>query len=657
MRALLFVSLVFGLVLGPTLGLAQDRPFDLGRILVSGKTFGPLGAESIIENKDLRAWGVENLAQALDFIPGVEVKTGKKGQAQIQVRGLSAYQIKILIDGVPAYENYARFLDLAQIPVTSIARIEIIRGPSSVLYGANTLGPVVNIVTKQGGAHTTTQLSGAVGDYGAYSLSLTQGGRHGPWSYWIGGRYADSPGFRLSHRFDPQDPYLGLASGYHEDGGRRELSYYQNRALNVKWAYQPHPNETYYLSLDFHHNNRGIPPEYDRFWAFDPWKQWTLNLGGKRQISPRVFLKAQGFYVVHRDILKDISTPEAQTLKKWFARSVYQDYTLGSNVNLALQHTGGLLRLAAHYQYDHHREQEFYDATTYPVLAGWATVGWQPQETYASALSSLAIEDELSLKGRYTLCGGVGYDHFVPLEAAESTVPHASDALNAQIGLRLPLAEKVLLQLAWSKKTRFPTLKELFSKHAGGNPNLGPERGLYYEADLRIGPSKAYFWLSLFTEKVKGLIQYNSALGFYENIGQARLSGGESGFSLRMVPRLLFRASYSYLWAADEDSHTRLPRRPRHRVLGELRLFLPTHLLFDLRGTYTADQIDYQRDGTPIPLEDYFLLDLYLEKGFSVRHRQVRIFGAVNNLLDANINDGHGPEPGRNFRTGIRVVF
>ena len=116
------------------------------------------------------------MADALEQLPGVDVQKGGKSQNYVSIRGFDQSDIKVLIDGVPVYEQYFRTLDLDQIPADSIAKITVTKGASSVLYGSNTLGGVINIITKKAGAKPSATVSGAWGDYGTERYSANVSG-------------------------------------------------------------------------------------------------------------------------------------------------------------------------------------------------------------------------------------------------------------------------------------------------------------------------------------------------------------------------------------------------------------------------------------------------------------------------------------------------
>ena len=147
-----FISIFFIAI--PSLAQEEEAVasvFELGEVVVSAKKEAVSLATTVTEifAQDINAQGAQTVAQALDLIPGVDVRTGGKGQSFVHIRGFEQEDVKVLIDGVPAHEAYFGSLDLSLIPVDSIAKITVTKGASSVLYGANTMGGVINIITKK----------------------------------------------------------------------------------------------------------------------------------------------------------------------------------------------------------------------------------------------------------------------------------------------------------------------------------------------------------------------------------------------------------------------------------------------------------------------------------------------------------------------------
>ncbi|KJF83867.1 TonB-dependent receptor [Klebsiella aerogenes] len=108
---------------------------------------------SVITQQDLQRKPVQNLKDVLRDVPGVQLTNEGDNRKGVSIRGLDSSYTLILIDGKRVNSRNAVFrhndFDLNWIPVDSIERIEVVRGPMSSLYGSDALGGVVNIITKK----------------------------------------------------------------------------------------------------------------------------------------------------------------------------------------------------------------------------------------------------------------------------------------------------------------------------------------------------------------------------------------------------------------------------------------------------------------------------------------------------------------------------
>lgn len=106
---------------------------------------------TVVTEEDIEEKNVQNAADLLRDIAGIHISdygvlSGKK---TISIRGSNSNQVLVMIDGQPINSSQNGEADLSQIPVEIIERIEISKDPASSLYGANALGGVVNIITKE----------------------------------------------------------------------------------------------------------------------------------------------------------------------------------------------------------------------------------------------------------------------------------------------------------------------------------------------------------------------------------------------------------------------------------------------------------------------------------------------------------------------------
>ncbi len=652
--------------------LAQEEKtgsevFELGEVVVTAKQETVSLATTVTEvaEEDIKAMGAQTVADALDQIPGVDVRTGGKGQSFVYIRGFDQEDVKVLIDGVPAHETYFGSLDLSLIPVDSIAKITVTKGASSVLYGANTMGGVINIITKKGGKEPLTEFTASFGGYDTRNYVFNHGSTAGGFNYWLTYGYRESDGFRLSDDFDENSRHVGKDSEYHEDGGKRDLSDYIKRTLNAKIGYEPDKDTKVYLSFDYHNNERGCPTENDRYWAFSEWNQWHLNLVGEKKFNELLTIKARGFYVDHDDTIVDVSwDDDHQTKRKWFEECQYDDYSVGGELHTYLDFGKlSLLKIGFNYIKDNHKQKDYLDGDSIGVI----DPGWQPEEEYEADTYTFALEDEIRPTEKLSFVLGVSYDYYKPKEAHDQPVPDSIDTINPQGGVVFDLSDNTVLHASIGKKTRFPQLKELYSEYAGGNPDLDPQKTICYEvgAEQHFTPSLKGS-ISYFYNDIDDMISREELAGekVYVNIGKVRMQGVETALDMNITDRFLVGANYTYLSTEDKENNDReLEGRPRHRLNLDLRYQFPFGLSANLQVSYTQRQYEYLYDKktkteatrkTP----DFLLVNARISQNLgSLWDIGSEIFLDVSNIADKDYDEGAGPEPGRNFLAGLTLRY
>lgn len=106
------------------------------------------GAVQIIDSEEIAALGAETVADALLYATGVMVTIGEGRNLGTSIRGLGRNHTLVLLDGRRLAGSFKSQMDVGQLPVLMIERIEIVRGPVSALYGSDAIGGVVNIITR-----------------------------------------------------------------------------------------------------------------------------------------------------------------------------------------------------------------------------------------------------------------------------------------------------------------------------------------------------------------------------------------------------------------------------------------------------------------------------------------------------------------------------
>ena len=135
---------------------AQEEVMDLEEVVVTASRYEesimetPVSIE-VIDQEEIEESNAQNIAELLDTYTGVYIKDNgsQVGTKSVKIRGASSDQVLVLLDGIPYNDPHNGGLDLSIISADNIEKIEIIKGPASVIYGANAMGGVVNIITKE----------------------------------------------------------------------------------------------------------------------------------------------------------------------------------------------------------------------------------------------------------------------------------------------------------------------------------------------------------------------------------------------------------------------------------------------------------------------------------------------------------------------------
>ena len=126
----------------------------------------------------------------------------------------------IMLDGVRLNRTDMASINWMEIPVDTIERIEIVRGPGSVLYGDAAIGGVINIITKKGEGEPKFNASVLMGSYGLNDERVGVTGATGKWTYAVNGENNFDFGYRERSKYSAQ-------------GGGLDLGYSANDLLNV----------------------------------------------------------------------------------------------------------------------------------------------------------------------------------------------------------------------------------------------------------------------------------------------------------------------------------------------------------------------------------------------------------------------------------------
>ena len=154
----------------------------LNEVVVSSHqpTIEQVGTVYQLDAAAIELRGARSLDDALELLPGINVRTGGNGSPRIDVRGYRTRHVKLLLNGVPFGNTFDGQFDPTLIPSESIARIKLTTGASSTLYGDGAVGAVINVITRQAelGQTATTHAEYGSGDYHRVHGSYAWGDGH-----------------------------------------------------------------------------------------------------------------------------------------------------------------------------------------------------------------------------------------------------------------------------------------------------------------------------------------------------------------------------------------------------------------------------------------------------------------------------------------------
>ena len=187
--------------------------FDLGEVVVTPtktkKTVEDISATvSVITREEIEASGANSVMDILGNLPGVFVKKQETlGRADINIRGIGqdGRRIMVLIDGRPVKVALFGCTVTHSLPLDNVEKIEVVRGPASILYGTDALGGVINIITREAEERVETDLTTSYGTYDTRQYLLRHGGKQEKFDYYITADKKESDGHRVNGGYDGKD--------------------------------------------------------------------------------------------------------------------------------------------------------------------------------------------------------------------------------------------------------------------------------------------------------------------------------------------------------------------------------------------------------------------------------------------------------------------
>jgi len=344
--------------------LYMNKKFSaLNEVVVTGlntpqKQKDALSVYRIITKEQIQAQGAVTLDEIMKNQLNVRVSNDNILGSNMRMQGLSGDKVKILIDGIPVNGREGGNINLGQINLNNVDRIEIIQGPMSVVYGSDALGGVINIITKKEKKPLAVNAGGYYESIGRYNFDAS-----------------------LSKRIDKRNQ-LTIGGGRNAFAGWKEIEQvhtYDNEVLAYTRGFLFKPNEQYLGNFAYNYTapsgfnanlasdymqekvtNKGNLEKWDPYHAYSKDEYYhtkrstnRLSLNGK--LGKGTWMSQNGYVLYYRTrttYLKDMVTlqqelddasgsQDTSSFNDVYARGSYNnrigsrfDYTVGYDVNL-----------------------------------------------------------------------------------------------------------------------------------------------------------------------------------------------------------------------------------------------------------------------------------------------------------------------------------
>lgn len=590
---------------------------------------------TIISREELEQSRSASVLAAIKDVLGLSItQNGPSGGASsVMIRGANSEHTLILLDGMELNDpiSPSRSSDLAHLTIESIERIEILRGPQSLLYGSDALGGVINIITRRGTGKPRLQLSTMAGSLGTAEGTVQAGGGGKSFHFSLGTTYHRSSGFSAAGK---------------DYAGNSENDGYRNLSLTGNMGYLPAHN----LELDLTFRYLNSRAEIDNFggpYGDDPnniQNARSLMIKGQARAS---FLNRRWEQILslslvssHRDMNNpsDSIHPFDSEAGQYDSRLLKLDW----QHNLYLHDTNTLM-LGLEYQKEQGESEYISESLWGPFSSLF------PQKSAGTV--GFFIQDQVRLSGRFSATAGVRMDHFKSFGAV----------LTYRIAPALFFPETdTKIKASYGTGFKAPSLYQMYAPGTFwgpiGNTALLPEKSKGWDAGMEqlFFNGRVHLGFTFFHNDFENLILFDYSTG-YTNIGLSSAAGIETNLRARVSPSLLFISGYSNTRAKDTNTGENLLRRPREKLsLGLYGRWKKAAFTLTAVYTGTREDMDYSSiTGKRVTLDAFTLLNGTVSYQITT---QIQLFIRMDNLLNTRYElvKGYGA-PGFSFYAGFKI--
>lgn len=603
---------------------------------------------TVVTAKEIENSAATSLAEVLSKTVGIQ-NYNSGGRDKLSIRGVrESYGVYtlILVNGKRVSSTGALWrdsdYDISSIPLESIQRVEIVRGPMSSLYGSDAIGGVINIITKKPTSdwHGSASAEYHVADRGTgkdqYRLGVS-----------ATGALTDNLGLSVAAEQYDRDPWF-------DQGKSASPAYYieGKKTRNIRSTLTWDITASQSLDLDLGYNKDERPFGMDTYAYYPAWNYTAMGFSSQE-------LERHSIGITHRgdwdwgktnvsasqenseinDYDSDFDQPQHRILKE--KNTNIKAYT---NVDLWIN------KLVVGAEYNN---QEVEDKASYK--------GNGKGEV---ATSSLFFQDDITIIDPLTLTLGGRYDDHEVF--GQNFSPKAY--------VTYKMTDDVVLKGGYGAAFKAPSLAQLNKNYSivscgggcqlRGNPDLDPETSENYEIGFNITKPRWNLAATVFQNEVKDMISREVTFDANDkpvaakwiNLNHVKIKGAELDAEVKATNILSVDANATYLDAKDQNGQ-RLQERPRVQANANINIKVIDALSFNVGASYSGEQLYGSKE-----LPDYTLLNV---GGVAEIYPALKLKFGVKNLTDVDLHEKgdkagttfNARELGRNYYVGLTYKF
>lgn len=599
----------------------------------------------VISGEDIREMGAVTVLEALEnYVPGVNFSPNPMGD-NIQIQGLDNKYILILVDGERLVNERTENVNFSRLNTSDIKQIEIINGASSVLYGSNAIGAVINIITKDVDRPLIGSTNIRYSKYKTFVADAMLGFKVKGFTSKTSFTAKNSDGYSVRSKPNENGIVSVFTTSPYSDYTVSQIFKYKfNDKLDAEIRGKYYRNETWFLHKYQTRLDKNYTIGAKVNYTFSPKNKITLSGNNDKYLGNQI-------YKLRNDSSEHVNSSRYSTLRLTDVWDITKDIQVVSGAELNEETT---------FSYN-----QFGTDPTDKDASNW-NLFTQGEFKTEQGLEAL-------IGARYTRHSQFG-GYLSPKISLMYRISDFRFRANISNGYKAPTLKELYMN--------FPhKIGDIISFWVIGNPDLVPEESWYKAISAEYIANNVNISVTIHDNSIKNKINtlqiWNEGSGRtemkYENVEDAQISGMDFSLQWNFLNNFEFKAGYSFAHAVDKETNRQLSGNSKHNGVASIvfkqprlpflpsSVFAPYSLLLSARAM--SPRITYSTNSTTEEVTEtstgsYFLSNFVYTQQFPVYDRLKGDFQfGINNLFDHINRDSSSNNPGRVFFVSLGLHF